>query len=359
MKILVQADSDNKENLLKSFENNKINFQQIDFFDNDKNCYLIPELETTLIIFDCHMLEELFNTDAGTESVFKFLKHKKNTLWIYQDTDCTFFLKLPKFKKILSTIDKHIVFPNVFLVHDSHLVRNSFFYSFKNIKNYIKPLSFFIKSPTISEKIKKEQNAKFFLLTTVVKSGRPHRKILANQLQERSNLLNNSHIIVHNGNVDADGNWIGEQTTVHDWQDGNPSMDLYNNSLFELVPETEYKQLYFITEKTIKPIATMTPFLILSTMGYLDFLRSMGFKTFDGIIDESYDLEHRVEDRSRMILNELENILHKGSKTVYEECLPILEHNFHHLMYLSGSHDFKHDEFIRDCLAETRQRQNS
>lgn len=355
MEILIQADSDNKENLLKSFENSKINFEQIDFFDSDENCYLIPNLENTLIIFDCHMLGELFNTDVGVESVFSFLQNKKNTVWIYQDIDCTFCLKLPKFKRILSIIDNHIIFPNVFLIHDSHLVKSSFFYSFKNIKNFVKPLTEFSRFPTISEKIEKKENAKFFLLTTVLKSTRPHRKILANQLQQRSNLLNNSHIAMHNGKHYAHNNWMGEQTTVHGWQDGNASMDLYNNSFFELVPETEYKQLYFITEKTIKPIATMTPFLILSTMGYLDFLRSMGFKTFDGIIDESYDLAHRVEDRSRMILDALENILHKGPKTVYEECLPILEHNFYHLMYLSGSHDFKRDEFIRECLKETKQ----
>ncbi len=356
MEILVQADTDNKENLLKSFENNKIKFQHINFFDNDENCYLIPEFIDALVVFDCHMLEDLFNTDAGVKSIFRFLKNKKNKLWVYQDIDNTIFLTSQKFKKILFYIDKNIIFSNIFLIHDSHLVKKSFFYSFKNIKNYIKPLpDDFSRFPTISEKIKKGDDSKFFLLTTVVKHCRPHRKILANQLRQRNNLLDNSHIIMHNNSEDAHNNWIGEQTTVHGWQDGNPSMDLYNNSLFELVPETEYKQLYLITEKIIKPIATMTPFLILSTMGYLDFLRSIGFKTFDGIIDESYDLEHRVEDRSRMILNELENILHKGPKTVYKECLPILEHNFHHLMYLSGSHDYKHDEFIRYCLEKTKQ----
>lgn len=362
MKIIIQGDSDNKKELLSALEIIEKEFTLVDIFDNKECCYIIPKYDNTLVVLDTHSLHQLFETDVGIESVFSFLENITNNLWVYQDMDSTIALcQSPSMKKILYNIDKKCKNSNFCIIHDSHLTKNVFFHSFKNIKNYIRPVNNFIKFPALSKKIKKNTDSKPFLITTILKSGRNHRKTFIDQLMTRNTLKHEKNIIVHdcyNNQKESiiDESWVGEKTRVHDWQDGNPSMDLYNDSYFELIPETAYKQLYFITEKTIKPIATMTPFLILSTMGYLNFLRKMGFKTFDGIIDESYDLEERVEDRSRMILDELENILYRGPKTVYEECLPILEHNFHHLMYLTGSYDFKTNEFFRECLDSTFQK---
>ena len=48
-----------------------------------------------------------------------------------------------------------------------------------------------------------------------------------------------------------------------------------------------------LTEKSLRPIACGQPFILAATHGSLEYLRSYGFKTFDGIIDESYDL---IED---------------------------------------------------------------
>jgi len=45
----------------------------------------------------------------------------------------------------------------------------------------------------------------------------------------------------------------------------------------------------FVTEKTWKPIRHNQPFIIIGTVGSLSHLRELGYRTFDGIIDESYD----------------------------------------------------------------------
>ena len=37
------------------------------------------------------------------------------------------------------------------------------------------------------------------------------------------------------------------------------------------------------------------PFLVVSSTGYLHFLKCKGYKTFNGIINESYDLEENLE----------------------------------------------------------------
>ena len=44
-----------------------------------------------------------------------------------------------------------------------------------------------------------------------------------------------------------------------------------------------------LTEKILRPIALGQPFILASTPGSLDYLRSYGFKTFENIWDEGYD----------------------------------------------------------------------
>ena len=45
----------------------------------------------------------------------------------------------------------------------------------------------------------------------------------------------------------------------------------------------------FLSEKVYKPIACFHPFIIMGNKGSLKKLREMGYRTFDGFIDESYD----------------------------------------------------------------------
>ena len=52
----------------------------------------------------------------------------------------------------------------------------------------------------------------------------------------------------------------------------------------------------------------LQPFLIAGPPLYLKAIRDMGFKTFDGFIDERYDLEFDDTKRLQMINNEIERI---------------------------------------------------
>ena len=68
----------------------------------------------------------------------------------------------------------------------------------------------------------------------------------------------------------------------------------YENTAIEIVLETLFDDdRLHLTEKSLRPIACGQPFILAATHGSLEYLRSYGFKTFDGIIDESYDL---IED---------------------------------------------------------------
>jgi hypothetical protein len=66
--------------------------------------------------------------------------------------------------------------------------------------------------------------------------------------------------------------------------------DLFLDSCINLVTETSFElNELFISEKIFKPIINYQPFIVFSSYGYLEKLKSYGFKTFGEFWDESYD----------------------------------------------------------------------
>jgi len=66
----------------------------------------------------------------------------------------------------------------------------------------------------------------------------------------------------------------------------------YVSTGIEVVLETLFDDSrWHLTEKSLRPIACGHPFILAATPGSLEYLRSYGFQTFEGIIDESYDQE--------------------------------------------------------------------
>lgn len=104
-------------------------------------------------------------------------------------------------------------------------------------------------------------------------------------------------------------------------------------SLLYLVTETvaDGRRLH-LTEKTFKPIALGMPFVIVGTRGSLKYLREYGFKTFEGIWDESYDDatdDVRIQ-RIASLLRSLDELPPEGKQELFEQCIPIIEHNWNH-----------------------------
>jgi hypothetical protein len=96
----------------------------------------------------------------------------------------------------------------------------------------------------------------------------------------------------HNSNASADYN-------NHDYQ----------NSLIEVVLETLFDDTRnHLTEKSLRPIACGQPFILVSTPGSLQYLRSYGFQTFDGFIDETYDTIQDPAERLNAIIQEMQRI---------------------------------------------------
>ena len=119
-----------------------------------------------------------------------------------------------------------------------------------------------------------------------------------------------------------------------------PNMEAYDRTYFELVCESlgfhPTDDSFYITEKTFKPVMMEHPFLMVSARHHMRNMRQMGFKTFDGLIDESYDSLEHIKDRIDAIHQQLTKLDMKKSREIYEDSRQICRHNRDHLLNLQG-----------------------
>lgn len=106
----------------------------------------------------------------------------------------------------------------------------------------------------------------------------------------------------------------------------------YESTFFSLVTETgnnitfANNSICHFTEKTFKPLLAEHPFIIQSGEGHLEFLRSLGLKTFDSIIDESY------ENNNEKIVETCRYVLDLNQQDFYRKTDTIRKHNRQLLM---------------------------
>lgn len=110
-------------------------------------------------------------------------------------------------------------------------------------------------------------------------------------------------------------------------------INIYNQTAYTLVTETNgLNHFNFYTEKIVKPILAQRLFVAIAGKNYLRNLRAMGFKTFDGIIDEAYDAVEDSDLRWQMAMEQVRWLCGQDQKTILEACKPIVEHNCNHML---------------------------
>jgi hypothetical protein len=134
---------------------------------------------------------------------------------------------------------------------------------------------------------------------------------------------------------------------------GSASADIPRtvDALWNIVTETVfYYDKLHLTEKIFKPIVMKQPFMLLAAPGNLAYLKSYGFKTFEGIIDESYDTIQDPDQRTEAVVAQIAwycALSAEEKRAVIEAIAPIVEYNFHHFYG-----EFKHiisRELITNC----------
>jgi hypothetical protein len=106
------------------------------------------------------------------------------------------------------------------------------------------------------------------------------------------------------------------------------------DAFWHVVTETVfYYDKLHLTEKIFKPIVSKQPFMLLAAPGNLAYLKSYGFKTFDSVIDESYDLIQDNDARVEAVVNQLHwycNLTPGEKIDIIRQLEPIIQYNFDH-----------------------------
>lgn len=117
-----------------------------------------------------------------------------------------------------------------------------------------------------------------------------------------------------------------------------PGCRSYNtwSSQFEIdvVAESDVFNYHWLTEKVAKPLATGKPFVLLGGRGSLQLLRDWGFKTFNDIIDESYDDEEIPSLRIKKIMQSLQHVYHSPDRQqIINAMVKQAQHNINHYQH--------------------------
>lgn len=193
---------------------------------------------------------------------------------------------------------------------------------------------------------KKIETAKFksYYFDALLGTPRAHKNIVKNLIDNSKN--KNKFMLSYNGNpfINPTCNWItatnkdipGEPIMYNSVQEANPTCvipyKIYNQCWYSLVAETNETQPNFYTEKTGKPLLSKRLFVMFAGQHHLKNLKESGFKTFDGIIDESYDDISDLETRYQQAWKQVEFLLEQDPVVIHKQAESILEYNHNHFM---------------------------
>ena len=108
--------------------------------------------------------------------------------------------------------------------------------------------------------------------------------------------------------------------------------DIHYNCFCSIVSESKFFYPYgHFADKTLGAIKMCRPFVVFSSPYTLEYAKSLGFKTFSDYWDESYDAETDHLTRFNKLLNVIRHINSfdlNQLKDMYQQMLPILQHNF-------------------------------
>ena len=198
----------------------------------------------------------------------------------------------------------------------------------------------FISENQYIENIGRERSKRFIFKNA---NPRPHRIYFATELKYRNLLhhsyfswLNRYHIptpssdIIKSFNINNNPHELFN--TMVDFLHGAPYILDYSadnisewlnqrilipehflNSYFSFVTETTYEDCFnenvlFVTEKTYQPIIQYHPFIVAASVGFLEYMRNHGYKTFPELFDESYDNEPDKRVRTKLIIDNIEKV---------------------------------------------------
>jgi hypothetical protein len=106
----------------------------------------------------------------------------------------------------------------------------------------------------------------------------------------------------------------------------------YNDSYCNIVMETHFDADQsggvFLTEKTFKPVKHGQMFFVAGPAGSLQALRNLGYRTFDSVLDNSYDTVANNTQRWQALKQSIAQAK-RNLPEIFTAALPDIEHNQH------------------------------
>jgi hypothetical protein len=110
-------------------------------------------------------------------------------------------------------------------------------------------------------------------------------------------------------------------------------LNVYNQSFYSVVAETITENKYNqYTEKVAKPIIAGRPFVAFAGQHYLSNLRQLGFRTFESVVDQSYDSIANMHQRMIAAWAQVEWLCAQDPAHIYRELHDVLQHNRQHFL---------------------------
>lgn len=101
----------------------------------------------------------------------------------------------------------------------------------------------------------------------------------------------------------------------------------YGNPFIQLITESS-TDVFFMSEKTTKPILLKQPFILLGSIGQNLNLKKYGFKLYDEIFDYNFDSKYSLELRVDGICKNLYNIKDRNYNELYDKISDKIEYNY-------------------------------
>jgi hypothetical protein len=130
---------------------------------------------------------------------------------------------------------------------------------------------------------------------------------------------------------------------------------IYAQTRYSVITESHHQGNFFFSEKTAKAILDKRLFVAFSEFNYLKNMKELlGFKTFDNIIDESYDATYDVVARFYMAFEQMLKLSKMDYREVQEQTKEIREFNYNRLFELRAEKSAKMREMVYNKIQELR-----
>ena len=112
------------------------------------------------------------------------------------------------------------------------------------------------------------------------------------------------------------------------WGDGALLPELYTDTYFSIITETYYDTPEIVfSEKIYKALLIGHPFIAVSSHKFYKALKNRGYKTFDHLINESFDDISDSSDRLSAIISSIGELCSQNLDEFLDNARPICKHN--------------------------------